>query len=97
MRQLGPILLSLGVYVLFKHFYCRQRIDNKLFWEAAVFSLITAFVMHVYLQSMGYIEGMTTFGKTCPTGYKMVDDPVNSEQQTCVADGKFSEVVRNGH
>jgi hypothetical protein len=97
MRQLGPIVLSLGVYVAFKHFYCHQRVDKKLFWEAAIFSLITAVVMRIYLVSMGYIEGMSTFGPTCPKGYKMVDDPVNSEQQTCVADGKFSDVVRNGH
>jgi len=83
MRRLGPVVLSWLIYVAFKNMYSHQRVDKKLLLEALYFSLITAVLMHVYLQMFGYIEGMTTFGSTCPNGYIMVDDPMDSKQQTC--------------
>jgi hypothetical protein len=82
MRHLGPSLITFAMYVLVRHYY-HQRLDKKLYMEAALFAVVTYFVMQIYLQTMGYIEGMTTFGSTCPNGWKMVDDPLNADQQTC--------------
>jgi hypothetical protein len=87
MRRLGPVIVSWVVYVLFKHLYCKESLNKKLYIEALLFSLVTSIIMHIYLQVFGYIEGMTTFGKTCPNGHIMVDDPLNKEQQTCVPAG----------
>jgi len=86
MRHLGPVLISWALYVAVRYVH-NQKLDPKLFIEATVFALCAHFLMYIYHHCMGYIEGMSTFGKRCPNGYKMVDDPLNPLQQTCVPTG----------
>jgi hypothetical protein len=82
-----PALLSACIYVAFQVYYCKRRLDNKLGMETLIFVVISYFVMRMYRHCVGYTEGMSTFGETCPNGYVMVNDPAYPVQPTCVPVG----------
>jgi hypothetical protein len=84
MYRIGSTLLAAALFGGFAHYLFKVKVSKHLAFQSIVFAVMSHFVMHVYHQHFGY-EHMTTFGDKCPTGYIMVDDPVNPQQQTCIA------------
>jgi hypothetical protein len=91
MLNLVPALLAAAIYVGFQKYYVKRNLSNtKLAWEASTFAFVTHLIMYAYRYYMGF-EGMTTFGDKCPNGHKMVSDPMNKDQSTCVPVGHQTE------
>jgi hypothetical protein len=93
MRHLVPLLLSACVYVGYRYYCCRERVDKKLWMEALLFSLIASVVMFLYHNTYGYEYFATTFGNTCPPGHIKVDDPMDMKQQTCKPDPRGNSLM----
>ena len=83
-HSLVPALLVTMIYAAFRVYGTKDRRFSKgLLIEALVFALCSFVVMYLY-RRFWLREGMqTTFGKTCPNGHEMVDDPVYPTQKTC--------------
>jgi hypothetical protein len=95
MRHLTPMLLAAAVYVGYRHYCCRDRVDKKLLMEALLFSLITSVIMYIYHNTWGYEYFDTSFGNTCPPGHIKVDDPMDSRQQTCRPDPRGKTLLKS--
>jgi hypothetical protein len=92
-----PFLITAGAYIAFRmsKYGGSKKITNKLDSsnlgvEGLVFASVLCVLMYVYRYYMGF-EGMSTFGDKCPNGHKMVADPMNSQQTTCVPVGHQTE------
>jgi len=95
MRHIIPMLISAAMYVGFRHYCCRDRVDKKLWMEALYFSLLVSVVMYFYQNTYGYEYFDTTFGNTCPPGHIKVDDPINLNQQTCKPDPRGKALLKS--
>jgi hypothetical protein len=95
MRHIMPMLISAGMYVGFRHYCCRERVDKKLWMEAFYFSLLVSIVMYIYQNTYGYEYFDTTFGNTCPPGHIKVDDPMDPKQQTCKPDPRGNSLLKS--
>ena len=91
MLNFVPALLAAAIYVGFQKYVVHRKLEfYKLMHEAFTFAFITHVVMYIYRYYMGF-EGMSTFGDKCPNGHKMVADPMNKDQTTCVPVGHQTE------
>ena len=96
MLNIVPALLVTAIYVGFRLYATRdRRLSRGLLVEALVFALCSHVVMYLY-RRFWLREGMSTFGKVCPNGFVEKQDPINSQQTTCVPVGEKTYPVVGG-
>jgi len=95
MRHIMPMLISVVMYVGFRHYCCRERVDKKLWMEALYFSLLVSVVMYMYQNTYGYEYFDNNHGEMCPPGHIKVDDPVNAKQKICRPDPRGKDLLKS--